>query len=53
MNMISDKCARIIRLSMDVEGCESFVKCLDERTFVLVEALFESTLKVCYLCFLE
>ena len=39
MNMISDKCARIIRLSMDVEGCESFVKCLDERTFVLVEAL--------------
>ena len=48
--MISNKCAGIVRLVMDVEGSKSFVKCCDKRTFILVKALLESTLKFCYLC---
>ncbi len=54
--MIAYKCTTIVRLSVDIEGCQNCVQCLDKRTILSFEAPSNGRLQsvdLCHLCFVD
>ncbi len=52
VNVIAYKCTTIVRLSVDIEGCQSRVHCLDKRTILSFEAPSNGHLQSVDLCHL-